>query len=55
MGVVKDSTGSFSLGLLTIATGTLVGGLVLLALGHDRRLEATVPHGSTHPSTSTGE
>jgi nitrate/nitrite transporter NarK len=55
MGVVKDSTGSFSLGLLTIATGTLVGGLVLLALGHDRRLETTVPHGSTHPSVSTGE
>jgi len=39
MGLVRDSTGSFTLGLLTIAGGTLIGAIVLLLLGHDRRLE----------------
>jgi hypothetical protein len=40
MGLVRDATGSFALGLLTIATGS-VGGIVVLAVGHDRRLEQT--------------
>ena len=44
MGLVRDSTGSFTLGLLTIAGGTLIGGIVLLLLGHDRRLER-IPSG----------
>ncbi len=39
VGFIKDATGSFSLGLLVIALGALVGAVVLLALGHDRRLE----------------
>ena len=41
VGVIKDATGSFSLGLLVISLGALVGAVVLLALGHDRRLEHT--------------
>jgi MFS family permease len=40
MGAIKDATGSFSIGLLSIASGVLVSGIVLVALGHDRRLEA---------------
>jgi MFS transporter, ACS family, tartrate transporter len=40
MGAIKDATGSFNIGLLSIATGTLVAGAILLVLGHDRRLEA---------------
>ena len=39
MGSIRDATGSFTIGLLAIATGALVGGIVLVALGHDRRLE----------------
>ena len=39
VGFIKDATGSFSLGLLAISAGALVGAVVLLALGHDRRLE----------------
>ncbi len=47
MGLVRDATGSFGLGLLTIACGTLMSGIVLLFLGHDRRLER-IPAG--HPA-----
>jgi hypothetical protein len=39
VGLIKDATGSFSLGLLAISMGALMGAVVLLALGHDRRLE----------------
>jgi MFS transporter, ACS family, tartrate transporter len=39
VGFIKDATGSFSLGLLVIFLGALVVAVVLLALGHDRRLE----------------
>lgn len=39
MGAIKDSTGSFGIGLLSIAMGALVSSVVLVALGHDRRLE----------------
>jgi MFS transporter, ACS family, tartrate transporter len=39
MGLVRDAAGSFPLGLLTIAMGSVIGGLVVLLLGHDRRLE----------------
>jgi nitrate/nitrite transporter NarK len=45
MGVIQDATGSFSLGLLAIAIGALVGGVVLLTLGHDRRLEGVSTEG----------
>lgn len=39
MGAIEDATGSFSIGLLSIAMGALVSGITLVALGHDRRLE----------------
>jgi MFS family permease len=39
MGSIKDATGSFSIGLLSIAFGALVSSIVLMVLGHDRRLE----------------
>jgi ACS family tartrate transporter-like MFS transporter len=39
VGLINDATGSFSLGLLVISMGALVGAVVLLALGYDRRLE----------------
>jgi nitrate/nitrite transporter NarK len=41
MGSIKEATGSFTIGLLAIATGALVGAVVLVFLGHDRRLEAS--------------
>jgi ACS family tartrate transporter-like MFS transporter len=39
MGVVQDATGSFPLGLLTLAMGTVISATVVMALGHDRKLE----------------
>jgi MFS transporter, ACS family, tartrate transporter len=36
MGAIKDATGSFSIGLLSIATGALVATIVLLLIGHGR-------------------
>jgi ACS family tartrate transporter-like MFS transporter len=39
MGVVRDSTGSFTIGLLTIACGALVSAVTVFLLGHDRKLE----------------
>lgn len=41
MGTIKDATGSFNIGLLSIAMGALVAAVVLVFIGHDRRLEAT--------------
>jgi hypothetical protein len=38
-GLIKDATGGFGLGLLVISMGALIGAIVLLALGRDRRLE----------------
>ena len=43
VGAIRDATGSFSLGLFAISLGALVGALVLLTLGHDRRLEQVPP------------
>jgi ACS family tartrate transporter-like MFS transporter len=43
MGVIQDATGSFPLGLLAISTGAVVSGVVVLMLGHDRRLEQAPP------------
>jgi MFS transporter, ACS family, tartrate transporter len=40
MGAIKDATGSFAIGLLSIAMGTLVASVVLLLLGPERRLAA---------------
>ena len=45
MGAIKDATGSFSIGLLSISMGVLASGVILAALGHDRRLE-NVPEGA---------
>ena len=39
MGLISHATGNFSLGMLTLACGTLVSSIVVFALGHDRRLE----------------
>jgi len=39
MGLIRDATGNFKLGLFSIACGALVSGVVVLLLGHDRRLE----------------
>ncbi|MGA3399717.1 MAG: MFS transporter [Acetobacteraceae bacterium] len=39
MGLARDATGSFGIGLLIIASGMLVAGIVLLLLGHDSRFE----------------
>jgi len=39
VGSIKDATGSFTLGLLAISIGALVSSIVLVTLGHDRRLE----------------
>jgi MFS family permease len=38
-GVVKDATGSTDLGLLCLAAGPLVAAIVIIAVGHDPRLE----------------
>ena len=42
-GLVKDSTGSDTIGLLALASAPVISGIVLLALGHDRRLEQIPP------------
>ena len=39
MGWMKDATGSFALGLLTIAACPVIALVIALALGHDQRLE----------------
>jgi ACS family tartrate transporter-like MFS transporter len=39
MGSIRDATGSFTIGLLSISMGALVASIVLATLGHDRRLE----------------
>lgn len=39
MGVIQERTGNFALGLLAISMGALVATVILLSLGHDRRLE----------------
>jgi len=38
-GLIKDATGSFTFGLVAIAAGPIVSAIVILSLGHDRRLE----------------
>ena len=42
-GLVKDATGSDTVGLLAIATAPVISAIVLFALGHDRRLERVPP------------
>ena len=41
MGWIKDRTGSFSYGLLTIAACAAIGAVIVLILGHDASLERT--------------
>ncbi|MBN9561017.1 MAG: MFS transporter [Alphaproteobacteria bacterium] len=41
MGVLKDATGTFTYGLLALGVGVLVSILVVLFIGHDRKLEET--------------
>jgi len=38
-GLVRDFTGNFSYGLVAIAVGPVMSAILVLALGHDRRLE----------------
>ncbi len=39
-GLIKDATGgSFTYGLMVLALGPIVSATIILALGHDRRLE----------------
>jgi MFS transporter, ACS family, tartrate transporter len=42
-GLVKDSTGSDTIGLLAIAVAPVISAIVLLSLGHDKRLERIPP------------
>jgi MFS transporter, ACS family, tartrate transporter len=41
MGVLKDATGTFTYGLLALGLGVLISVLVVLCIGHDRKLEET--------------
>jgi sugar phosphate permease len=43
-GLVKDATGSDNIALLVLASGTVISGIIVIALGHDRRLERIPPH-----------
>ena len=38
-GLVKDATGNFTWGLMAIALGPIMSAILVLCLGHDRRLE----------------
>lgn len=38
-GLVRDASGNFTLGLIAIAVGPVMSAIVVLCLGHDRRLE----------------
>jgi MFS transporter, ACS family, tartrate transporter len=38
-GLIRDATGNFTLGLVAIAAGPVVSAVIVLTLGHDRRLE----------------
>jgi MFS transporter, ACS family, tartrate transporter len=42
-GLVRDATGSTSFALLCLAIGPLIAGVVLIMVGHDRRLEQIPP------------
>ena len=51
MGWLKDATGTFTAGLLTIAAAGLVAMVIVLLLGHDTRLEHAPPQGAKpHPA-----
>jgi nitrate/nitrite transporter NarK len=39
-GLVKDASGSFTIALLAIASAPVLNAIIVLALGHDRRLES---------------
>jgi ACS family tartrate transporter-like MFS transporter len=38
-GLVRDATGNFTLALITLALGPIMSAIVVVCLGHDRRLE----------------
>jgi nitrate/nitrite transporter NarK len=40
-GFVKDATGNTSVALLSLAAGPLIAGIIIVLVGHDRRLERT--------------
>jgi len=43
-GLVKDATGNTSIALLSLAAGPLLCGIIIVLVGHDRRLERTPTH-----------
>jgi cyanate permease len=45
MGAIKDATGSFEIGLISIAMGTLVATFVLLVMGPEKH-PVPVPDGA---------
>ncbi len=53
-GVVRDASGSTSLALFCLANGPLIAGIVLMLIGHDRRLEQVPPEKGPRISRSTG-
>jgi MFS transporter, ACS family, tartrate transporter len=53
-GVVIDATHSTNLALLCLAIGPLAGGIVLVLVGHDRRLEQIPPPGHSHGRPAAG-
>jgi nitrate/nitrite transporter NarK len=38
-GLIRDASGSNAIALLTLALAAVISGIVVVALGHDRRLE----------------
>jgi nitrate/nitrite transporter NarK len=42
-GLVKDASGSTSLGLLCLAAAPVIAAIAVIAAGHDRRLERMPP------------
>jgi MFS family permease len=53
-GAVLDATHSTNLALLCLAIGPFVGGIVLILVGHDRRLEQIPPSGHSHAKPRDG-
>jgi ACS family tartrate transporter-like MFS transporter len=53
-GVVRDATGSTNVALLFLAIGPLISGIVLVLVGHDRRLEQVSPTGHSPARSGDG-
>jgi len=54
-GLVRDATGgNFTFGLFAIALGPIMSAIVVVCLGHDRRLEHHIPAGSRTAHEAVG-